>query len=692
MEAGPGLHQRLADDQDVDAATLTNSTDQGLGIGRDVWRMLWRGQITTAVGGDADLHTTCGAVLDSVALHEAVTSHLVWAGVSMLDPADASTVNVLVDRPLPGDDPSETAQAVRSVRDATGGLARIWYRHDDRWVQDVAAAPTWTRTDGRVSEWVNHLMLPRLTASPGSFALALVAAVDDPSLQLYPSEITHTVLDRWALRIDGLQIGVVGPAAATLTIGKPGKAGDGPQRQAFIDIAGAATVSVTPDGDTAGCVLDLAKGARLIRALLRRFRETDVPGSPITHRHTGGQPIVDEHTLEARLLKGIVTAGDDVGLVGDDTIVARGSQFPTLWGHGASPRYLDALLRRGHIPLAVELKVATGGQGRYYRRALVQAVLYRHFIRNAPGLDPWFVAAGLERTAIETSIAIPTPRRWTPTFQHSFDLLRAAAARVDATVRVLDDRTTPAWTRHSRLPEPAPGGYEVLSWRLAGALSARWPRSLGQILELHTAGIYDELHLQPVNDRTLGTTTSPIAVRLNRAGSLWVFGPGGSARWSWSGIWNHLAADGDPHEAARIVGAIAGLGAPEKSSGPTFPQLATAFLDRLGSHHWTWRNAAPDACTTSAWVERYRSPTRNYGRATSDGTIPTIARIWGLIDRTGEAAALIDQRNLRVWTWHEHECVEHIATDPYQRIADAAATIASSASPPIHASNHRPYT
>lgn len=678
MEAVSGLQQRLAVDPDVDAATLTNPTDQVLAIGRDVWRMLWRGQITTAVAGDADLHTTCGAVLDSVALREAAMSELVPAGVSMLRPADVSTVNVLVDRPPPGDDPSEVAQALRSVRDATGGLAQVWYRRDDRWVPDIAAAPTWSRDDRRVSDWVNQLMLPRLTAAPGSFAVALVAAVDDPSLQLYPSEITDTVSDRWALRIDGLQIGVVGPGAATLTVGKPGRSGDGPQRQAFIDIACGASVAVTPDGDTAAGVLNLAEGARLIRALLRRFRKTDVPGSPMTHRHAGGQPIVDEHTMEARILKGIINAGDDVDLIGGNTIVARGSQFPTLWGHGTSPRYLDALLRRGHTPLAVELKVATGGQGRYYRRALVQAVLYRHFIRNAPGLDPWFAAAGLERTAIETCIAIPTPRRWTLTFQRSLDLLHATAALVDATVRVLDDRTTPAWTQHQRLPEPAPDQYEALSWRLAGALAARWPRSLGQILELHTAGIYDELHLQPLNDRTLGTTTSPITVRLNRAGSLWVFGPGGCNRWTWRGIWNHLGAGGDPHGAAQTVGAIAGLGAPEQTSGPTFPQLAAAFLDRLGSHHWTWRNAAPDAHTTSAWVERYRPQTRNYTRAAPDGTIPTIARIWGLIDQTGEAAALIDQRNLRVWTWNQHRCIEHTAADPYERIADAAANVASS--------------
>jgi hypothetical protein len=34
-----------------------------LSIGLDVWRIRWRNQVTTAVTGAADLHTTCGALL-----------------------------------------------------------------------------------------------------------------------------------------------------------------------------------------------------------------------------------------------------------------------------------------------------------------------------------------------------------------------------------------------------------------------------------------------------------------------------------------------------------------------------------------------------------------------------------------------------------------------------------------------------
>src|SRR5205823_4452233 len=84
--------------------------------------------------------------------------------------------------------------------------------------------------------------------------------------------------------------------------------------------------------------------------------------------------------------------------------------FPTLWSTNGDPKYLDALVRRGTTPLAFELKVATGGQGRYYRRSLLQAVLYRHFIADTEALDPWFMAAGLERTAVEACVGAPFPR------------------------------------------------------------------------------------------------------------------------------------------------------------------------------------------------------------------------------------------------------------------------------------------
>ena len=444
------LRQQLEADSDADLATLDVTTDNALAVGHDVWRLQWRGETTTAVAGDANLHTTCGALLDALAMVD-------FAGP---DPAaDRSVVNVLVDRLLPGESPTETDQALRSMRDAARGPARIWYRRElGGWVEDHAAAPTWPTGDRRVSDWVDRLMLPRLTAQPGRLVRALVDAVDDPSLHLYPSEIEKGSTERWAVRLDGLQIGVVGSTTGKLSIGKPGKRGDRPQRAAFIDVFGQPSVIVTERADPGMGMLGVVEAAARIRLLLRRFRAADVRGAPITHRHKADVPIVDEHTLEARLLKGLTRLdGVDESLVADDALVARGSQFPTLWGHSADARYLDALVRRDTTPLAVELKVATSGRGRNYRRSIIQAVLYRHFIRNAPDLDPWFDAANLDRDAVEGCIGVPIPTRWTPGFDQTLHSLRRVAARVGVQVHVLDVNR-PGFSGGWVLPSAVAGG------------------------------------------------------------------------------------------------------------------------------------------------------------------------------------------------------------------------------------------
>lgn len=501
-DAAAALRTRLEADTDADLSTMRTTTDKALAIGADVWRLRWRRQPTTAVAADAGLHSTCGAVLDALALLEHTLADAQGA-----DPAlDLTGVNVLIDRATPSDDPSECDQALRSMRDATGGAARIWYRREAvGWQEDCAPAPTWPLADKRVDHWLHEYLLPRLNTAPGPLARAILAAVNDPSLHLYPSEIKAGATDRWALRLDGLQIGTASLTTATLAIGKPGKAGDGPQRKVFTEVFGQPSVTVSMAGDLVMGQMSVADAATGIHRLLSRFREAAVCGAPISHRMSGGVRIIDEHTLEARLLKGLCRLDGGNDLVRDDTEVARGSQFPTLWGHGGKPRYLDALVQRGTTPLAVELKVATGGRGRYYRRSLLQAVLYRHFIRNAPGLDPWFQAAGLDRMATEGSIGLPIPPRWTPGFDIELDRLRRIAGRVGAQVHVLDDRFTPDWVATEGLSEPNAPEIELLSWRMAAALASRWPRSLGRVVERHDCGgFYDQLQLQGAGaDRTL---------------------------------------------------------------------------------------------------------------------------------------------------------------------------------------------
>ena len=422
--------------------------------------------------------------------------------------------------------------------------------------------------------------------------------MDDPSLHLYPSAITSANSEIWALRLDGLQIGTASHSRATLTIGQPGKAADGRARQIFTEIFEKPSVSVSDDPESPLGTLSTDQAAQDIRTLLRRFRRADVRGAPITHRSRGDFARVDEHALEARLLKGIVTlTNEPTELVLDDDVVARGSQFPTLWGHSTEARYLDALVRHGSTPLAVELKVATGGQGRYYRRALVQAVLYRHFIRNAPGLNPWFETAGLDRMATEGAIGIPTPRRWTPGFQGRLDLLRRVASHVGTDVYVLNDRATPDWVATESLDEPNADQLELLSWRMAAALSNRWPRSLGRVVEVHSAGgFYDQIELQGFSDRSLTLPSSGPRISLNRPGSLWVLSQAGSASWTWRGIWEYLAHEGSADEAAKVVGAMAGLGVREPPRQPSFAQTAVDLLEASPPlSGWSWR------CASIAW-------------------------------------------------------------------------------------------
>jgi hypothetical protein len=665
------LLARLHADPDAAIATLEDWTDTTLSVGAEVWRLAWRGQATTAVAADAPLSTTCGALLDAIALHESG-----WGSVT-----DRDGVNVLVDRPPPADVLTEVEQAVRSLRSAAKGFVRVWYSDGDRWQEDTGPAPSWNG-DLRVEGWVKKLLLPRLHAEPSAFAVDLVEAVGDPSAQLYPSEITKTVLDTWTLRIDGLEIGTLWSDRGTLRIGQPGKGETSEQRRAFREVFGADEVTV---GSGSGpLALDVAAAAEGIRRLLARFRGTPVAGAPVTHRGNKGVPFVDEHALEARLLKGLVPLVPNVTtqLVRDDARVARGSQFPTLWGHGGPARYLDALVRRDATPLAVELKVPTGGQGRYYRRAISQAVLYRHFILSSPGLDPWFQAAGLDRLSTEAIVGIPTPVRYTARFGSQVDLLERIAKRVGVELRVLDDRVSPDWNPAPDLPEVVDAFRERLTWRFAAALSARWPRALGRACDMTDAGgFYDLLSLQPVGDLSLDWPAPRPRIRINRHGSLWVFNQLGGERWVWRALLEQLADGHDPGEAAEIVGRMAGLWPPERpgsdgdKADATFAQLASEFLALVEPGEWHWRNAWLDG-NVHDWVDRFKAPLRQYRRTAPLGTLPTIARIWGALS-DGEARMIVDQENFRVWVWRDGSVVELAEADRLARIGRGAALVSA---------------
>ena len=103
-----------------------------------------------------------------------------------------------------------------------------------------------------------------------------------------------------------------------------------------------------------------------------------------------------EHRLEARILRG------EVGLEtaeGRKLLPVEGEcpfQFPARWWPAGRPRYIDLMMRDGEIPWIVELKTG-GSHGAYYREGIVQAALYREYIRWSPILDPWFAEKRLAR-------------------------------------------------------------------------------------------------------------------------------------------------------------------------------------------------------------------------------------------------------------------------------------------------------
>lgn len=249
------------------------------------------------------------------------------------------------------------------------------------------AAVGWDLVDDtEYSRWPGLLNRPRPVPS---LVTAIVRAVDSPALRAYPMLST---LAGWSLRLEGLEVGRANAKQVRLQVGKDGKNGGmSPQRKAWVSATGRRDRVVTADVNEA---------ARVITSFAKAWRALGTTG--VDH---------DEHALESRILRGatpVEVVGRPLSLIEPDPIVNWGSQFPTKWGPAGKARYLDALLRDGSIPWAIEMKVqGGGGVGQYYRHAVAQAVLYREFIRQATPLHPWFDARGLESAKCEAAVVVP---------------------------------------------------------------------------------------------------------------------------------------------------------------------------------------------------------------------------------------------------------------------------------------------
>lgn len=354
-------------------------------ISSQVGRATYEGKPAVLLGSDASAKTQITAFLDLLDLN-------LFGSAS--GPAQANQMAILLSDPAP-----EAVGALQTLAEAmTSGpdVRTLRAVGHDSWEPVGAAA--WSIDDERhYPTWRN--LLERVS-SPPDLVTTLVAQVDFPELRAYPM---LTKKGYWSLRLEGLEVGRVSAEGGQLGVGKDGKqdatgaAVRSASRTAWVDATGK-TDPVAVSGEPAA----IAEAIHLIRSFAARWSD------PGTHK-VGLQ---NEHALESRILRGLVpvTVSDKrLELIQpDDAIVNWGSQFPTKWGPGGRARYLDALLKDGNVPWAIEMKVeGSASVGNYYRHAIAQAVLYREFIRQAKPLRPWFTARGLRPEHCEGAVLVP---------------------------------------------------------------------------------------------------------------------------------------------------------------------------------------------------------------------------------------------------------------------------------------------
>ncbi len=325
------------------------------------------------------------AVVESTSAKEQVSALLDLIDLHLSGQGTQDGIALLIHEPRP-----EAAAALEVLRDSvTVDVPVHLLKYDDRgWVPltpsgfDPAAA---------------HLHYPRWPGLLGAdFTVPatvtnLVREVGLPEVRAYPQ---LTAKGEWSIRVEGLQVGrAFADGTGWLDVGKLGKLGKtGAERKTWLQ--------VSPSGRLLFDTATVAGAADKIREFAARWKDK-----------AGGEQ--NEHVLESRILRGeidVTIGGRRLELIRhDDSIVNWGSQFPTKWGPGRPARYLDALLRDPvdrKVPWAIEMKVRLG-EGQYYRHAVAQAVLYRHFIRKAKELHFWFEHYDLDATLCRAAVVVP---------------------------------------------------------------------------------------------------------------------------------------------------------------------------------------------------------------------------------------------------------------------------------------------
>jgi hypothetical protein len=378
---------------------VTTKPDYQLSLSSKLVRFHWNGALTVAVGFDGDGKTRINATLDAVAM--AISS-----------PPTEGAVHLMLGTSAAGAaDPS-----IREHLDAIGTLVaelrggphvRVWTINASEQPNEVDVAPP-QFTTSTPARWTTLLMEAATTPPSGMASNVADALRTRSSFALYPKLSSLSSAQPWQMRLDGLEIGRTGSAGTTLRLASKDLTKPNEPRLSWQRVVGPNPLSFGPDRiDDVVAVVD---------ELIAAWTDADHPDAVLTH----GQA---EHALEAHVLSGRLELTSASGPLWPSVPFHNGTlaaaQFPTLWGDVTRPaRYLDALLAdNDHRPWAVELKDqdAGGGHGAYLRHGIGQAVLYRHYIRTADALDPWFERHELNRSECQAALAFPTAAASTTT-------------------------------------------------------------------------------------------------------------------------------------------------------------------------------------------------------------------------------------------------------------------------------------
>ncbi|QXG76719.1 hypothetical protein KUM42_03980 [Modestobacter sp. L9-4] len=393
LEQLPGVSQ-------VDA-----TSDRVNSIGNTVVRCVYDGRRAVAVGADG--RTEIDALLDLVDLH------LHGAGVVGDTAVVADEVVLLLVQDAWD---TEAEGALRTLAAELRAPVRVLLRRLNSRGDLLPISASGLDDIGdhekyRYTEWLRYLM--DLGDRPPTLVNRVLAGVTRPEFRAYPM---LTRKNWWSLRLEGLEVAQVGAQQGRVDVGQDYDGRRGPERAAWLTAVPEGRLDITDDDSS------VARAAGAINA----FADAWDGEVPATGKH-------NEHVLESRILRGIVPVRTSEGALTllrspEEQRVSWGSQFPTRWGltKSNSGRYLDVLLRDGRTPWALELKVdGSAGVAGYYRHGVKQAVLYRHFIRHATYLAPWFERFGLDHAACRAAVVVPEfqpdQERWRDRLQRVCD-------------------------------------------------------------------------------------------------------------------------------------------------------------------------------------------------------------------------------------------------------------------------------